>query len=206
MREGIRRQGDRAAAGTLAEAKASPCVADVFAAFLRIGLLTFGGGLAMLGVLRHELRFRKGWLSEEEFIESASVATSFPGPIAVNMAMAEGFRLRRGPGAAAAVLGVVLPSFVVILAIAALLLAYMDTPRVAGFFKGAGAAVVGLVAHAAFSLGKKILTGWHETVIWLTALGGVAALHLHPAAAIAVSVALGCALGRIGRKHTDGPA
>lgn len=177
-----------------------PSCWSVFVSFLRIGVLTFGGGVAMLTVLWHELGVRRDWIAERDFVDNTALATSVPGPIAVNMAFLEGYHLRGGRGAAAAALGVILPSFVVILLIAALLLRFFDHPRVEGFFRGAGAAVVGLVAYAAVKLGKVILRGWREIIAWVAAGGVVLATGVHPVAAVVISVLLCGALSRLGRR------
>ena len=209
MPEGV--SGNPGSGGGAAGGSGAPCHAPrpplplLFWAFLRIGALTFGGGVAMMTVLRHELGKRRGWLSDSEFLDTASLATSFPGPIAVNMAVIEGHRLGGARGAAAAVLGVVIPSFIVILAIAVAFLRYFDHPRVEAFFRGAGAAVVGLVAYAAVTLGRHILKGWREAVACAAALGVVLFLRVHPAVAVVISLALGAAFHKLGGKPEGGP-
>ena len=106
----------------------------IFGAFFRIGLFTLGGGLAMSPVMRHELVIKRRWLNDDDFMSTMSLATIVPGAIAVNIAYLLGRRLRGKAGATAAILGTVVPSFFVILLIAAFLLPYFDYPKVTAFF------------------------------------------------------------------------
>jgi chromate transporter len=145
-----------------------PGLFEIFIVFLRIGFFTFGGGLAMAAVIRHELT-SKNWLSDEEFIDSLSVATSFPGVIAVNTSLLVGHKVRGFPGALTALAGAVLPSFITIFLIAFFFLNYFKTHTLMLFFKGAGAAVAGLLAYTALDMGKIILKSrWH---IFISSVG-----------------------------------
>jgi chromate transporter len=128
----------------------------IFTAFFRVGSLTLGGGLAMLPFLRRELIAKRGWVSEEEFAAEFAMASSLPGTMVVNLALLCGAKLRGGRGAGAAFLGVVLPPFLIILAVAAFLFPYFKHPSVAAFLRGAAAAVAGLLAHTALSVCKPL--------------------------------------------------
>ena len=93
-------------------------LATIFVSFLKIGMFTFGGGYAMLPLIERELITKRKWIEQKEFLDLLTLAQSVPGPIAVNTAVFVGYKVRGLRGAAAALLGTVTPSFVIILAIA----------------------------------------------------------------------------------------
>ncbi|MBO4330901.1 MAG: chromate transporter, partial [Oscillospiraceae bacterium] len=94
-------------------------LAELFWAFARVGLFTFGGGYAMLPMLRREVIEKHGWADEEQLLDWFAVAQCTPGIIAVNTATFVGAKQKKLAGAFAATLGVVTPSFLIILAVAA---------------------------------------------------------------------------------------
>ena len=143
--------------------------ASIFAAFFRVGLLTVGGGLIMVGVIRHEL-LRCHWVTQEELGEDLALATSFPGAIAVNLAIIIGYRLSGVKGATAALLGVVLPSFSVMLIIAAFLLEHFKNEYIQRFFSGAGCGVVGLIGFTTIKMVPSLLKRRSESVIFAVGL------------------------------------
>ena len=90
----------------------------IFFSFFKIGLFTFGGGYAMISLIEREVITHRRWIEQKEFLDLLTLAQSVPGPIAVNTSVFVGYKLRGLRGAAAAVLGTVLPSFTIILLIA----------------------------------------------------------------------------------------
>ncbi|MBN1359191.1 MAG: chromate transporter [Sedimentisphaerales bacterium] len=172
-------------------AKNPVSLAQLFWVFFRIGLFTLGGGLAMATVMRHELVLRRRWIEDAEFMAQMSTATVVPGAIAVNMAYLQGRRLRGRAGAAAAILGTVLPSFCVILLLAWIGLPYFKHPRVAAFLKGCVVAVAGQLAFAGFTFGKRLLCDGRNIVVCLAGLTVVGVLPVHPVWAILVAGGLG---------------
>lgn len=117
---------------------------ELFLTFLQIGAFSFGGGYGMISLMR-EKALMHGWLSEEELLNMIAVAESTPGPIAVNMATFVGAAEGGVLGALVATLGVVLPSFVIILIIAALIKNLLKFAGVKAFLGGIRPAVVGLI-------------------------------------------------------------
>ena len=117
---------------------------ELFLTFLQIGAFSFGGGYGMISLMR-EKALMHGWLSEEELLNMIAVAESTPGPIAVNMATFVGAAEGGVLGAVVATLGVVLPSFVIILIIAALIKNLLKFAGVKAFLDGIRPAVVGLI-------------------------------------------------------------
>ena len=108
---------------------------ELFFSFLQVGAFSFGGGYGMIAMIR-ELVTARGWIAEEELLNMIAVAESTPGPIAVNMATFVGASEGGVPGALLATLGVVLPSFFVILLIAALIRNLLKYAGVKAFLGG----------------------------------------------------------------------
>ena len=130
---------------------------DLFLTFAKIGAFTFGGGYAMIALLDHECVEKKQWITEEELSDVTVIAESTPGPIAINCATFTGFRQAGMPGAIAATVGMVLPSFLMILIIASFFETLVSYPIVANAFRGIRVAVAVLIAHAGIKMVKKML-------------------------------------------------
>ncbi len=131
---------------------------ELFLTFFMIGLFTFGGGYAMIPLIGEQM-LEKGWLANEEIIDFIAVAESTPGPFAINIATYAGSEVGgagfwRILGAFSATLGVVLPSFIVILIIARVYEKFKTSKIVAGVMSGLRPAVIGLIATAVLSIGK----------------------------------------------------
>ena len=113
-------------------------LATIFVSFLKIGMFTFGGGYAMLPLIERELITKRKWIEQKEFLDLLTLAQSVPGPIAVNTSVFVGYKVRGLRGAAAALLGTVTPSFVIILVIAIFFAGIRQNPVVDAAFKGIG--------------------------------------------------------------------
>lgn len=124
----------------------------IFLSFFKIGLFTFGGGYAMLPLIERELIAKRKWIEQKEFLDLLTLAQSVPGPIAVNTSVFVGYKVRGFGGAVAALLGAVLPSFVIILAIALFFADIRQNPVVDAAFKGMRPAVVALIIGPVISL------------------------------------------------------
>lgn len=129
---------------------------DLFWTFFKLGLLTFGGGYAMIANIREIVLERKKWLSEEELVQVIAIAESTPGPIAINIATYVGYRKRGFWGSLVATLGVILPSLVIIFLISLFLDEYMHNPWVSGAFVGIKAGVAFLILRAGWDMLKKM--------------------------------------------------
>ena len=130
---------------------------ELFFSFARIGAFTFGGGYAMLSLLEHECVEKKQWLTADEMTEVTVIAESTPGPIAINCATYTGLKQAGMKGALIATLGMVLPSFLVLLLISAFLQNVMTVPLVAKALKGIRVAVVLLILRAGINMLRNIL-------------------------------------------------
>ena len=131
---------------------------ELFFTFFKIGALTFGGGYAMIPFVREQVLLH-GWLTEEELLNMIAVSESTPGPIAVNMATFVGSNEAGVLGSIAATLGVVLPSFIIILIIASLLKNFLKYNGVKAFLSGVRPCVVSLILGTAFTLLLSVLLG-----------------------------------------------
>ncbi len=167
-----------------------PSLWQIFIVFFRIGLFTFGGGFAMLSVMRHELTQRRKWIAENDFWDVVTVATSFPGVVAVNTAFSQGLKMRGARGAIAAVLGVLLPSFFVILLIARFAGEYLGYPVVADFLSGAAAGVTAVLAHTLLHFFHQIRRDPFSLVVAGLAVAVLFVFHWHPLALLAAVFAL----------------
>ena len=107
----------------------------LFITFVRIGAFTIGGGYAMLPLIQREVVDR-GWMSKEEFIDLFAVAQSLPGVFAVNISIFVGYKLKKLTGSVICALGTILPSFLIILAIALFFTQFRENEWVEKAFKG----------------------------------------------------------------------
>lgn len=128
----------------------------LFLEFFKIGLLTFGGGYAMIPLIE-ETVLKYGWLTEQRFTDMLGVCESTPGPVAINMATYVGSVQGGLLGSLIATLGVVLPSFIIILLIAALLKNCTNHPLYKGFVSGVQPVVIGLILSTGVILFAKAL-------------------------------------------------
>lgn len=138
---------------------------EIFWSFLKIGAFTFGGGYAMIPLIQHEVINNHRWLSDREFVELLTIAQAAPGPIALNTAVFVGYKHRGYWGAVSAVLGVVIPSFTIILFVAVFFTSMRDNRWVDAAFKGMRPAVVALIVAPIVGLAK----GLHWVLIAVAA-------------------------------------
>ena len=140
---------------------------QLFATFFKIGAFTFGGGWAMISIIEREIVDKHGWIRREEFLDLLAVAQSLPGILAVNIATAIGDKLRGMRGSACATLGCVLPSFLIILAIAIFLTPDMikNNRIISSIFMGIRPAVVALIVAPVITSAKAAKIGWRT--VWI---------------------------------------
>ena len=138
---------------------------QLFIAFMRIGGLTFGGGLAQLPMLKYEIVQKYGWLTEEELLDVYAIGQCTPGIIAVNTATYVGFEKKGVMGGIVATLGMITPSIVVITLVAMCLQAVIDNIWVQHAIMGIRAIVCALMLNTAYTLAKKTLHGAFAIII-----------------------------------------
>jgi len=166
-------------------------VLQLFLTFAKIGLFTFGGGYAMIPLIQKEIIQAHAWLTMKEFMDIIAIAEMTPGPVAVNSATFVGYKLGGVAGAAAATVGVVFPSFVIIVVFATLFLKYKDAPAVKAVFKGLRPAVTALIAAAAISLIRAAFVDVAGPVIAVAVLVGMFKFDLNPILAIVLAAVAG---------------
>ena len=149
--------------------KRSKLILTLFLSFFKIGAFTFGGGYAMLSLLENEFVSKRGWLTKDEFLDMLAIAESTPGPIAINSATFIGYKTAGVIGSAAATLGVVLPSFIIIYVISLFLDKFLALTLVANAFRGIQACVVYLIG----SVGIKMLKQLQKKPLPLIIMGAV---------------------------------
>ena len=146
--------------------------ADLFWEFLKIGLFTIGGGMAMIPQLQQVVS-DKGWLEEDEIVDCIAISQALPGVIAINAATYIGMKLRGVRGALSATLGVITPSFLIIILAVTALDFIGENTYIQGAFTGIKAAVCGLILVTVIRMGKKILKSvfaWILTVLAFLAI------------------------------------
>ena len=139
----------------------------LFTTFFKIGAFTFGGGWAMISIIEKEIVDKNHWIERSEFLDLLAVAQSLPGILAVNISVAIGDKLRGLKGSVAAALGTILPSFLIILAIAIFLTPEVikNNDIVSRIFKGIRPAVVALIIAPVITSARAARLGWKT--IWI---------------------------------------
>ncbi len=137
---------------------------------MKIGGFTFGGGYAMIPLIQRETVENKKWITDDDILEVVAIAESTPGPIAINSATFIGYKVGGFFGAFFATLGVVVPSFVIILAISFALREFQEYDVVRYAFEGIRAGVLALIVNAVFGMYKKCKKGLWAYIIMVAAL------------------------------------
>ena len=172
---------------------------ELFAAFFRIGLFTFGGGYAMIPLIERDVVTKKQWMKDEDLLDMVALAESTPGPVAVNAATFVGRQVGGYAGAAAATLGVVLPSFLIILAVGYLLQMVLHSRLVRDAFLGIRASVLVLIASAMISLLRKMQWSKGGICLLIAALTAVAFFDVSPILVLLAAAGAGIAAGAVRR-------
>lgn len=126
----------------------------LFKTFFKIGVVTFGGGYAMIPLIEAEVVDKYKWLAKEDFLDLIAIAQSCPGVFAINMSTYIGYKIRKTPAAIVAALATALPSFLIILLIAMFFRYFKDNKVIAAAFAGIRPAVVALIAVPTFNLAR----------------------------------------------------
>lgn len=171
---------------------------DLFITFAKIGVMTFGGGYAMLPMLQREVVENKRWATEEELMDYFAVAQCTPGVIAVNVATFVGQKHKGIWGSIVATLGVVFPSLVIISALAGMIEAFSHIVWVKNAFGGIRICVCVLILNAVVKLLKKAVVDKWTLGIFLAVTLGSLFLPVSPVVFVLLAAALGIVLARKG--------
>ena len=166
----------------------------LFLAFARVGLFTFGGGYAMLPLIERYIIEEKQWLTLAEFTDVVAIAEVTPGPIAVNTAPFVGYRLAGVIGGVVATLGVITPSILIVMTLAAMASRLKGNQRLAHVRAGMRPAVVGLIAAAVFSISRVAYSDVRSLLIGLAAAAMMFWAKLDPILVLALSGVLGAVI------------
>lgn len=164
---------------------------SIFWTFFRIGAFTFGGGYAMIPLIQRETVESKKWITDDDILEIVAIAESTPGPVAINSSTFVGYRVAGFWGAAFGTLGMVMPSFIVILAISSVLREFQDLQAVQYAFQGIRAGVLALILKALVTMYKKAKKGLFAYIVMAAALVLVAFVKVNVLWVIAGSAVAG---------------
>jgi len=143
------------------------------AKFLRIGATGFGGPMALIGLMEQHLIKESGELTPEDLADGIALGQTLPGPVAVGCACYLGYRVRGVPGALVSVSCLILPAFLLLLALSPLYFDYGSVPEAKAFFRGVGPAVVAVIVVAAWRLSKKFVGDIRAGIVAGLACAGI---------------------------------
>jgi len=179
---------------------------DLFITFFKIGAFTIGGGLAMLPIIEREIVDNKQYISKEEIVDAFAISQSLPGVIAINSAFYIGYRIAGIAGAVVTAIGVILPSFISILAIAILFDTVSGNVYVSKALTGIKAGVAGVIAVTVVRLGKSVIKDWFALILAVLAFAVTTWLDVSIVFIIAAGALAGYLYyqaGRVKRHDTD---
>lgn len=153
---------------------------QLFITFFKIGVVTFGGGYAMIPMIEAEVVDKKKWIEKDIFLDLIAIAQTCPGVFAINISTFIGYKLRKKHGACLAALGAALPSFIIILLLATTFRQIQDVEWVAACFRGIRPAVVALIAVPTFNLAKSAKIGLINCWIPIASAALIYALGVNP--------------------------
>lgn len=174
---------------------------ELVVSFFKIGIMTFGGGYAMLPMLQRELVENRKWVTEEEILNYFAIGQCTPGVIAVNTATFVGYKRCKIPGAIFATIGVVLPSMIIITIIAAVLSNFAHIPAVQHAFAGIRIAVSALIVASVIKLIKTNVKSIAQIIIAVAAFVLVAVFGQNPVFAVIGAAVAGLCLGKWGERR-----
>lgn len=166
-------------------------ILNLFTIFFKIGLFTFGGGLVMIPLIQRAVVDDKHWMNDKEFVELLAVASSLPGAFAINTAIFVGYRQKKFPGALSAALGTMLPSFVIIITIAWLLIKGSSLEWLDDFFMGVRPVVVAILIDAGIRFWKSTVKQKMDFFIILVGTIAVAFAGINAALIIVAGAVIG---------------
>lgn len=169
---------------------------NLFFSFFKVGIMTFGGGIAMLPVLEREIVEKKDWATREELLDYYAVSQCTPGIIAVNVATFIGHKLRGIWGGIFATIGVVTPSYLIITILAMFLKSFADILWVQSAFKGIRVAVCALVVGTVLKLIKNNVKNIWGIILAVLSFASVFFFSLSPVIIVVVAIAVGISLSK----------
>lgn len=172
----------------------------LFCLFFKIGMFTFGGGYAMLPLLKAEVVTKRRFISEEELLDLYSIGQCTPGIISINVATFIGYQQKGVVGAVATTLGMVMPSLVIITLVATILKNFMDNRYVAYAFAGIRICVAALIADIIYDLAKKNIRDYMAAIVFIGALILLAVADLSAVWIVFIAAVVALSVGEIKRR------
>ncbi|MCX7918090.1 MAG: chromate transporter [bacterium] len=157
-----------------------PTLRQLFIVFLKIGILSVGGGYAMLAVMERELVTRKQWITHDEFLDACTVGQSSPGVMITNIGAFIAYRLHGIPGLLTAIAGLVTPAFLIVLLLASVYYHTANLENIRAMLTGVAPAVVGMFLGMTFRLARTCIKKIEQGIICGIVFIAVAVFHLHP--------------------------
>ncbi len=167
---------------------------ELYSAFVKIGAFTFGGGLAMMPIMQRELIEKRGWVTEDELIDYFAIGQSTPGIIAVNVATFIGYKKLGWLGGIIGTLGVVTPSWVIIMLLAGAISSVDQYPLAQKALKGINVAVAALLTSVIVKFSKKTIKNIWNALFMLLAFALIYFFKVQSVWIILSSLIIGCLL------------
>lgn len=171
---------------------------DLYLSFVKIGLMTFGGGYAMLPILEREVVEKKGWVTSEEVLDYYAIGQSTPGIIAINTASFCGYKRAKNIGGVVASLGFITPSIIIITLISGFLKNFSHVSAIQHAFAGIRIGVCALVVYSVVNMLKKNAKSIGKFSVFLLTFLAVAVFDISPVFIVIAVALLGIVLGRFG--------
>ena len=173
---------------------------QIFFVFAKIGTFTLGGGYAMMPLIQREVVDKRQWISKDDFVDMVAVSQAVPGIFAVNIAIFTGYRLKKNMGSIVATLGSILPSFIIILAIAMFFRQFQDNIWIQKMFNAIRPAVVALIAVPVFTTAKTVGINLKTVIIPVAAAFLIWYWGISPVYVVLIAGLGGLIYGKIERK------
>ena len=173
---------------------------ELFWVFFKMSPITFGGGYAMIPIIEREIVFRRKWMTMKDVSNTLALAGTAPGAIAVNSSIFIGYKVSGIVGAIVAMIGAILPTFVIVIVLGSLYFYFQDNVYVDSAFKGISGAVVALISYAAIKISKTAIIDKSTAILALIMLVAMITLNLHPIFVICLGALLGIFITKVKEK------
>ena len=164
---------------------------ELYIGFAKIGMFTIGGGIAMIPLIIDEIAKKKKWISEEEIVDTVALCQSLPGVIAVNIATYVGYKLGKFKGALLATLGVITPSFLIIIALSYAVSQFQGNAHMVFVMQALRLVAAALIVTAAISIARKTINDFFGVFVALLSFVLVAVFNLQVYFVVLFAIALG---------------
>ena len=167
---------------------------SIFVSFCKTGSVAYGGGPSMIPLLKAEVVERKKWMNTDDFMDALAIANALPGPVITKMSAVVGYYKGGWAGALAAVLGIAMPSAILVIMLLSAVMLVKDNPIISSMLKGLRPVVVAMLAYAAYDMAPGALKNKKTWGIGIAALCLMIFTPLHPALIVVLGAIVGIAL------------